>query len=144
MKLAIFTGSFSPFHKGHYNILLKAEKIFDKVIIAKGVNLAKDRTPLIIPKTLADREVIEYGGLMTEMIEEVTEKYGVIPTLVRGLRNANDLQYELTQYRYLQDLMPEIQMVSILCDREYEHVSSSGIRLLSQCGSDKVKKYLID
>ncbi len=64
-------------------------------------------------------------------------------TIIRGLRNATDLQFEMTQYRYLQDLMPNIQVVSFFCDKEFEHISSSGIRLLSKFGDDKVKDYLI-
>ncbi len=49
----------------------------------------------------------------------------------------------MNQYRYLQDLMPNIQMVSIFCDKEFEHISSSGIRLLKKYGDDKIEKYLI-
>jgi phosphopantetheine adenylyltransferase len=49
----------------------------------------------------------------------------------------------MNQYRYLQDLMPEIQMVCIFCDKLYDYISSSGIRTLSKYGSDKVKDYLI-
>jgi len=140
MKVGIYAGSFNPFHKGHYNILLKSEKIFDKVIIARGINLEKQNEILPFPKILEDRTFTSYSGLLTDYIK--TLPFDNI-TLIRGLRNSVDLQYEMNQYRYLQDLMPELQMVSIFCDKEYEHISSSGIRTLSQYGSDKVKDYLI-
>ena len=149
MTIGVYPGSFNPFHKGHYNILLKAEQVFDKVIIARGIN--PDKTPSVysIPRMVSDRaECIEYSGLLTDCIESITTKereewLDAKVTIIRGLRNSVDLQYEMNQYRYLQDLMPNIQMVSIFCDKEYEHISSSGIRTLSPFGFDKVKNYLI-
>lgn len=140
MKIGLYVGSFNPFHKGHYNILLKAEKIFDKVIIARGTNPEKMGNGLLTSKFLTDRTFMSYDGLLTDFIK--TLEYDNI-TLIRGLRNATDLQYEMTQYRYLQDLMPEIQVVSIFCDKEFEHISSSGIRILRQFGEDKVENYLV-
>jgi len=140
MKVAVYAGSFNPFHKGHYNILQKAEKIFDKVIIARGYNPEKKNDLVALPNIIMDRAVMQYSGLLTDFIQKLP--YENI-TLIRGLRNSVDLQYEMNQYRYLQDLMPSIQMVSIFCDKEYEHISSSGIRTLSIFGSDKVKDYLL-
>lgn len=144
MKIAIYPGSFNPFHKGHYNILLKAEKMFDKVIIAKGVNPEKPPNHTDLPKLVSDRPLVIHNALLTDCITSVQKTYNVIPTVIRGLRNSVDLQYEMNQYRYLQDLMPDIQMVSIFCDKEFEHISSSGIRLLAGYGLDKVQKYLLD
>ena len=72
-----------------------------------------------------------YDGLLTDFINSL--KYDNI-TLIRGLRNSTDLQYELTQYRYLQELKPDIQVISIFCDKEFEHISSSAIRMLMQYG----------
>jgi len=140
MRVAVYAGSFNPFHKGHYNILQKAEKIFDKVIIARGYSPEKKNDLVALPNIIMDRAVVQYSGLLTDFIQ--TLPFENI-TLIRGLRNSVDLQYEMNQYRYLQDLMPSIQMVSIFCDKEYEHISSSGIRTLSIFGSDKVKDYLL-
>ena len=142
MKIAIYPGSFNPFHKAHHNILLKAEKIFDEVFIARGLNPEKsgstDNFPL--PRILENRVILNYNGLLTDFIK--TLDYDNI-TIIRGLRNSTDLQYEMTQYRYLQDQMPDIQLVSIFCDKEYEHISSTAIRLLTRYGDDKIQNYLI-
>lgn len=144
MRIGVYPGSFNPFHRGHYNILKKAEKIFDKVILAKGINPEKEASHYQIPNiVLVQFNLISYDGLLTDCIKKVKSDIGDNVTVIRGLRNSVDLQYEMNQYRYLQDLMPDIQMVSIFCDKEYEHISSSGIRLLSKYGSDKVKDYLI-
>lgn len=139
MKVGIYAGSFNPFHRGHLNILQKAENIFDKVIVVRGVNPLKNNTLVPLPPELNNREVIEHNGLITDLIK--TLPYENI-TLIRGLRNSIDLQHEINQYRYLQDLMSDIQVVSIFCDKEYEHISSSGIRVLKTFGEKLGDEYL--
>jgi pantetheine-phosphate adenylyltransferase len=137
-KIGVFAGSFNPFHKGHYNVLQKAERIFDKVIIAFGKNPGKDDRYHARPNTIKNRQICEYEGLLTDFIE--TLKYDV--TVVRGLRNSTDFQYEQNQYRYIQELKPDIKIISIFCNKEFEHISSSGIRTLEKYG--KHQQYLLD
>lgn len=140
MKVGVYAGSFNPFHLGHYNILEKAEKIFDKVIIVRAFNPLKKNEIVPLPTQLNTRPVMEHDGLLTDLIKTIP--FDNI-TLIRGLRNSVDLQHELNQYRYFQDLMPEIQVVSIFCDKEFEHISSSGIRALKHFGDEHVEKYLL-
>lgn len=137
-SIAVFAGSFSPFHKGHYNVLQKAEKIFDKVIIAFGKNPDKSIPTWPIPKTLANRQQTKYEGLLTDHIDS----FGYDVIVVRGLRNSTDFQYEQNQYRYIQELKPDIKIVNIFCDKEFEHISSSGIRTLEKY--NKHHNYLLD
>ncbi len=109
-QIAVYPGSFNPFHKGHYNILQKAEAIFDKVIIAKGSNPAKDESVFEVPAVLSNRQIAGYTGLLTDYVNSL----GYPVTIIRGLRNSTDLQYELNQYRYLQDLSSQhLKIVSI-------------------------------
>jgi pantetheine-phosphate adenylyltransferase len=134
----VYPGSFNPFHKGHYNILQKAERIFDKVIIARGVNPGKDKTTYELPEVLRYRQIETYEGLLTEFINDL----GYDVTTIRGLRNGSDLQYELNQYRYLQELGGKnISVTAIFCDMEFEHISSTGIRQLEKYG--KAGEYLM-
>jgi pantetheine-phosphate adenylyltransferase len=145
MTIAIYAGSFNPLHKGHIDILLKSKAIFDKVIIARGVNPDKPKSEFEIPKQVNDiASVMEFTGLLTDFIKSIEL---IFPNdkvvLVRGLRNSTDFEFELTQYRYIEQLMPEIKMVSLICDKQYDHVSSSGIRALSKFGEENTKDYLI-
>jgi pantetheine-phosphate adenylyltransferase len=126
--IGVFAGSFNPFHKGHYNILQKAENIFDKVIIAFGKNPEKDQRDWGIPKSVRYRQIETYDGLLTDFVDALAQEVVVI----RGLRNSTDFQYEQNQYRYIQELMPEIRIINIFCDKEFEHISSSGIRTLEK------------
>jgi len=136
--IAVYPGSFNPFHKGHYNILQKAEQIFDKVIIARGVNAEKAPSTNDLPATLQYRQIESYSVLLTDFVNNL----GYPVTVIRGLRNSTDLQYELNQYRYLQDLSTEpLRIISIFCDREFEHISSTGIRQLQ--GYGQAGQYLL-
>ena len=137
-KIAVFPGSFNPFHKGHYNVLQKAERIFDKVIIAFGKNPDKNARTWDVPKTIQNRQLTEYAGLLTDFVE--TFDYDVV--VIRGLRNSTDFQYEQNQYRYIQELKPNIKIVSVFCDKEFEHISSSGIRTLEKFNTHQ--NYLLD
>lgn len=136
-NIGVFAGSFNPFHKGHYNVLQKAEKLFDKVIIAFGKNPEKADRSWAIPKTLSYRQQAEYNGLVTDFVDSL----GYEVTIVRGLRNSTDFQYEQNQYRYIQELKPDIRIVNVFCDKEFEHISSSGIRTLEKY--DKHQGYLL-
>lgn len=138
-KIALYPGSFNPFSQGHLNILQKAERIFDKVIIGYGINSEKNQNQEnILPEALKYKQVIEYDGLLTDLVKSLN--YPV--TIIRGLRNGSDLQYELNQYRFLQELSNnDIDVIFIFCDSEFEHISSSAIRQLSKYG--KQDKYLV-
>lgn len=136
--IGVFAGSFNPFHKGHYNVLKKGEKLFDKIIIAFGKNPDKTERTWDVPKTIYNRQLAEYNGLLTDYIDSLA--YDV--TVLRGLRNSTDFQYEQNQYRYIQELKPDIKIVNIFCDKEFEHISSSGIRTLEKY--NKHQGYLLE
>lgn len=136
-KIGVYVGSFNPFHKGHLNILEKAEQIFDKVIIARGINPSKTDELLPLPDCLKYRQSVLYDGLLTDFIDSL----GYEVTLIRGLRNSTDLQFETTQYRFLKDLKPDIKVVNILSDVQFEHISSSSIKMLQKYG--KGDQYLL-
>jgi len=136
-NIAVYAGSFNPFHKGHLNILKKAESIFDKVIIARGYNPDKISQTVDFPDSIGFRQTEIYKGLLTDFINEL----GYDVTLIRGLRNATDLQYEVTQLRFMQDMKRDLKVVSLVCDKEFEHISSSAIRQLKQFG--KGQEYLV-
>ena len=136
--IGVFCGSFNPFHKGHFNVLQKAERIFDKVIVAFGKNPDKNVRTWPVPRSLDFHQKEEYSGLLTDFLD--TLKYNVV--VIRGLRNSTDFQYEQNQYRYIQELKPGVKIINIFCDKEFEHISSSGIRTLEKF--DKHHRYLLD
>lgn len=157
--VAIYPGSFSPFHIGHLNIVKKAEKIFGKgnVIIAMGVNpdkvssvhdiMFKANQAECVSKELSEKigvEVISYSNFLHQLVESY-ELQGYNVVVIRGLRNGADLDYEVNQMRFIKDFKKDVSVVYITCDQEFEHISSSAIRKIGQFGgSEMTKQYLID
>ncbi len=151
--LAIYAGSFNPFHLGHLNIVDKMEKIFgyDNIMLAIGVNPAKmsnpdDQSVLLERVTKLsqglDVPVEVYTTFLHELIEKKeSEGYHVI--LVRGLRNGDDLNYEDNQLKFIKDFKKDINVVFIRCDEEFEHISSSAIRQLESFRPGSGEKYIV-
>jgi pantetheine-phosphate adenylyltransferase len=142
-KIGFYPGSFNPFHVGHYNILQKAEKSFDKVVIGVGVNYdKKDIEKVGIPKTIINREVNYYSGLIITELEKLMLEGNV--TVVRGLRNAYDLQHEEGLRNVIKDFLPELEFIYYFCDKKYEHISSSLIRdIVSRSDGNKAVSLMV-
>jgi len=146
-RLAVYPGSFNPFHKGHLDILKKAEVIFDEVIIAIGVNPEKNvdekiNKPETLRFQLPGKKVEEFSGFLVDYIQQKEEE-GYDVTLVRGLRNGVDLDYEVNQLRVMKDQKPDVKMVFIPCDIKYEHISSSMIRAMEKIQEGSASEYLV-
>lgn len=142
MKIGVYAGSFNPFHKGHLDILRQAEKLFDLVILAVGDNPEKvGNRREAIPKGIT-KHVIVYHGLLTDTLKEIANEWVADVTLIRGLRDGDDLSYERNQIAYMKDMMPGLNVVYFVCDKQYEHVSSRSLRDLRKFSEHEYKKYL--
>lgn len=146
-RIGIYAGRFDPFHQGHLDILLRAEELFDKVIVAVGINPDKKSGSVeerlnAVRESLPFHEVRGFGGLLTDLVEEIGTYADA--SVVRGLRDGYDLQQEINQARFLEDLSPQARTVWIPCDRRSQHISSTAIRALRKFGSEAAVSYLPD
>lgn len=137
--IAIFPGSFDPFTIGHHSIVERALPLFDKIVVAVGMNSKKhsflpeiDRLDAI-RHLYADEprvEVIAYSGLTVEAAEQCGARY-----ILRGVRTVKDFEYEKT----LADINRKIaglETVLLYTLPEYGSISSSIVRELISLGRD--------
>jgi pantetheine-phosphate adenylyltransferase len=144
-KIGVFTGSFNPFTKGHLNILQQAENIFDEVIVAIGDNPAKEESKINRLATLRfqlpGKRVEKFSGFLVNYIHDLKKEGDV--TIIRGLRNSSDLLYEINTLRVLNDMDTSVKTVFFVCDRKYEHISSTLVRQMEQIQEGSASEYVV-
>jgi pantetheine-phosphate adenylyltransferase len=132
-KIAVFAGTFDPFTVGHQDIVNRALPIFDKIIIAIGVNEEKaptfslnERIEIIKKSFLNHPKIIvkTYTGLTGDFCKKSDAQY-----LIRGIRNAVDFQYENDLAQANKEIFG-LETVFFLTSPTLSHVSSSLVREL--------------
>lgn len=135
-KIGVYAGSFNPFHIGHMSVLEQAERVFDKVIV-----LYPEGESSLVPveKILPFHEVIPFKGLLTDFMRKLGSDIDY--TLIRGMRNGNDLEYEVNLNKAYKDLGSHTNVMYFMTDKP--HVSSNMIREIAKV-SDRYKMYVPD
>jgi len=139
-KIAVFPGSFDPFTIGHKNLMQRSLPLFDKIIIMIGYNASKnsffdlDTRMDWIKRIFKDEpkvEITKYDGITVNFCRESGARY-----ILRGIRNATDLEYEKTIAQTNKMLNSEIETIFLLTPPEYSNVSSLIVRDLIIHGGD--------
>ncbi len=140
MKIAVFPGSFDPITKGHVDIVKRAVPLFDKIIVAMGINSEKkyffdQKTRLqFLRKTFENFEKIEvdtYSNLTAFYCKEKGAHF-----LLRGLRNAIDFSYENTIANLNSTIGQNLETVFLMADAQYSCYSSTVVREIIKGGGD--------
>ncbi|MBS4761417.1 pantetheine-phosphate adenylyltransferase [Carnobacteriaceae bacterium zg-ZUI252] len=140
-KKALFTGSFDPFTKGHLDIVERALRLFDEVVIAVSYNEHKQSlfTPQercdLIKQSIAHLKnvsvVIHQKGLSVAL----ADKLGCC-VMIKGARNGSDFDYEQSKIYYGQLAFPHIETVIFSTNHDLTFVSSSGIKEFFRLNGD--------
>ncbi len=141
MKTAICPGSFDPVTRGHIDIIKRAAKLFDKVVVVVMMNFnkrdsyftASERVELL-KRSLKDTTNVEvdmYSGLLAEYADKV----GAC-AVVKGLRAVSDFEYEFQMALTNQKLNPDFETVFLTAKAEHMFLSSSVVKQVCEFGGD--------
>ena len=150
MIKAIYPGSFDPITNGHLDIIYRASKIFDKIIVVIAENTKKkslfstdekmDMILSVIDKGLHNIEVQSFRGLLIDCVR--SNKANIV---LRGMRAISDFEYE-TQFALINKKMaPEIETVFMVTSTKFSYLNSSIVKeiaSLNGCVRELVPPYV--
>ena len=140
MKTVVYPGSFDPITIGHLDIIKRASKLFDRVIVCimknvekKGLFTYNERKQLV-EIAIQDMDNVvccTSRGLLTDF----KRAYDIV-YIIKGLRNAEDFNYELSMDRFNSQLLPESETIYLAAEADQTWVSSSAVRELISYDAD--------
>ena len=140
MKIAIYPGSFDPVTSGHLNIIQRAARIFDKVIVCVMVNSGKnpmftreERVDLI-RRVTADIPNVEVDS-SSELLADYARRRGSC-VIVKGLRAGSDFENEFQMALINHKINPELDTMFLTAESQYMYLSSSTVKELGTYGVD--------
>lgn len=140
MRRAVCPGSFDPLHHGHVEVIARATSLFDEVIVAVSTNYTKqprfeiEERIAMIQETVSSLQGISVVAMGDGLLADFCRRAGA-NSIVKGLRNSADLNYEMpmaTMNRHLTG----VETVFLAADGRYSHLSSSLIKEISHLGGD--------
>ena len=140
MRRAIYPGSFDPVTNGHLDVIARAAKLFDEVIVAVAVNdqkrslfTADERTALIAGSVAGfeNVRVSRFDGLLVEFARK--EKAAAI---IRGLRALSDFEFEFNMALMNRHLKPQVETIFVMPNEQFSYTSSSLVKQVAKYGGD--------
>lgn len=139
-RICLFPGTFDPITMGHVDVIKRSAGLFDKLIVAIGVN--SNKAPMFsveqriawieeIFKDYPNISATSYQGLTINYCKEVGAQY-----MMRGIRYISDFEYEKAIADMNRLLMPEIETIFLTCAPEYSTISSTIVRDVIRNGGD--------
>lgn len=142
MRTAICPGSFDPVTIGHLDIISRASRLFDRIIVGVPVNPAKHFSFSVEERMELLRRVIEAEGLQNVEVDRVeglladyAKRRGAM-VVVKGLRALSDFEYEFQQALTNKKLNPELETMFLATSAENMFLSSSMVKQVAGFGGD--------
>jgi len=139
-RIALYAGSFDPLTNGHLDILSRARRLADRVIVAILQNDEKEPLFTVPERIEMIREIVgedpaipvrSFSGLLVDFARDTGATL-----LVRGLRAVSDYEYELQMALMNRRLAPEIETVFLMAKEEFSYVSSRLVKEVARLGGD--------
>jgi pantetheine-phosphate adenylyltransferase len=140
MTRALFPATFDPIHNGHIDIVQRAAKLFDGVIVAvyerslKTLLFSPEERMALVQEAFKDQPgitVTGYSGLTVEYCQEIGAQ-----VIVRGLRVFSDFEFEFRMALANHQLAPDVETVSLITSMEHTFLSSTTVREIASLSGD--------
>lgn len=143
IRTALYPGTFDPLTNGHFDIIRRAVKLTDKLVIGVAINEAKkplftleERVEMVEEAVVGLRDVTQievrpFDGLLMHFAEEVGAN-----SIVRGLRAVSDFEYEFQMVAMNQRLNDEIETVFLMADPRHQAIASRLVKEIVKLGGD--------
>ena len=138
-RIAVYPGSFDPLTRGHLDIIQRASRLFDHVIVAVSNNSAKkpvfsvsERIEMVenCIRDLPNADCDTFTGLLVDYLRKKKAK-----VLIRGLRVVSDMDYEFQLASFNRRLYKEVETVFLMPDDQYTYLASSMVREIARLGA---------
>jgi len=146
-QVAIYTGTFDPITLGHLNVIERASRLCDKLIVGIGTNIEKqslfspdERAALVTSATARfdNVEIHQFRGLAVDFVRQMGSR-----VMIRGVRPLTDIAGEFTMMMANRHLDPGIETVFLMADEEFAHVSSSLLKQIAPLATDERLKQFV-
>jgi pantetheine-phosphate adenylyltransferase len=137
--VAICPGAYDPVTYGHVDIVARASRIFDRVVVAvvgepqhKAPAFTADERVAFLEEALADLENVEVA-VFSELVVEFARQIGAT-TLIKGLRAISDFEWEFQMNHLNRSLAPDIETLYLMASPQHSFLSSSGVKEIASFG----------
>ncbi|MDX1945000.1 MAG: pantetheine-phosphate adenylyltransferase [Pirellulaceae bacterium] len=146
-RIAVYTGSFDPLTLGHLNVIERAARLVDTLIVGIGINTEKaalfspaERAELLAASTahLTNIDIRPFSNLAVEFVRQCGAR-----VMIRGVRPLTDLAGEFTMMMANKHLDAGIETVFLMADEEFAHVSSSLIKQITPLAGDEMLRRFV-
>jgi pantetheine-phosphate adenylyltransferase len=136
VKIGIYPGSFDPVTKGHMDIIERASKVVDKLIVSvlsnphkpRGLFTVEERIEML-ENCIAHIDNVEVGSFFGLLVDYAKDMDASV--IVRGLRALTDFEYEMQMAQINKNLLPSVETIFLVTNAEYSFLSSSTVKELA-------------
>lgn len=137
-RIAVYPGSFDPITNGHVDIITRASRLFDRLLVAVAANSSKsglftyeERVQLIqgVVSGLPNVEAVTFSGLLVDYARECGAA-----AIIRGIRAVTDFDYEYAMFQMNQEVYPEAETVFLLASGDFSYLSSTIVKEFARYG----------
>ncbi|MEN9829802.1 MAG: pantetheine-phosphate adenylyltransferase [Pseudomonadota bacterium] len=143
MTIAVYPGTFDPLTRGHEDLVRRAAKLFDKLVVGVADSRSKKPFFTLIERVEIAKEILShypnvevrgFQGLLKDFVREQDAR-----VIIRGLRAVSDFEYEFQMAGMNRYLMPDVETMFLTPSDQYQFISGSIVREIATLGGDVSK-----